>query len=134
GRALDADASVLLEFDNGAHGLLSASQIAVGEENDLSLRIYGDKAGLAWRQEEPNTLWIKHGDRPAERLRTGGAYVGDRTQAATRVPAGHPEGYIEAFANLYRDFAAQVRAFAGVEPPRPARNVVPGIDSALRGM
>src|SRR5690606_5683857 len=103
-------------------------------ENDLSLRIYGDKAGLAWRQEEPNTLWIKHADRPTERVRTGGAYVGERARAATRVPAGHPEGYIEAFANLYRDFAAQVRAFSGAEPPCPVRNVVPGIEFALRGM
>lgn len=134
GRALDDDASVLLEFDNGARGLLSASQIAVGEENALTLRVYGDKAGLAWRQEEPNTLWIKHADRPAERLRTGGAYLGERAQAAARVPAGHPEGYIEAFANLYRDFAAQVRAFAGSTPPCPVRNAVPGIDAALRGM
>ena len=134
GRALDDDASVLLEFDNGASGLLSASQIATGEENDLSLRIYGDEAGLAWRQEEPNTLWIKHAQRPAERLRTGGAYLGADAQAAARVPAGHPEGYIEAFANLYRDFAAQVRAFSGGAPPCPVRNVVPGIDAALRGM
>lgn len=134
GRALDDDAGVLLEFDNGAHGLLSASQIAVGEENALTLRVYGEKAGLAWQQEEPNTLWIKRADRPAERLRTGGPYLGERAQAAARVPAGHPEGYIEAFANLYRDFAAQVRAFAGATPPCPVRDAVPGIDAALRGM
>jgi predicted dehydrogenase len=134
GRVLDDDGTVLLHFDGGAHGVLTASQIAVGEENDLRLRIYGERAGLDWRQEEPNTLWIKWRDRPAERLRAGGGYLGAAAQAATRLPAGHPEGYIEAFANLYRDFAAQVRVFSGGEPPCPPRHIVPGIDAAVRGM
>ncbi|HEX6999009.1 MAG TPA: Gfo/Idh/MocA family oxidoreductase [Gammaproteobacteria bacterium] len=131
GRALDDDGTALLRFDNGAHGVLLASQISVGEENALTLRVYGDAAGLEWRQEEPNTLLIKRDGGPAERLRAGHAYLGAAAQRATRLPAGHPEGYIEAFANLYREFAAAVRAFEAGERTAPA---LPGIREALRGM
>jgi predicted dehydrogenase len=131
GRVLDDDGAVFLEFDNGATGSLVASQVCTGDENELRLRVYGDKASLDWRQPEPNTLTIKRNDGPTEVLRTGMPYVGGESRALARVPPGHPEGYIEAFANLYRVFAGQVRAVeAGVEP----ETAVPGIDAALRGM
>jgi len=134
GRELDDDGAALLRFDNGARGVLVASQICTGEENDLRLRIYGDAASLDWRQQEPNSLWLKHAHKPAELVRSGGNGLGAATRAHSRLPSGHPEGYLEAFANVYRHFAAQVRAHgtngAGAVAPRP----VPGIDAALRGM
>jgi predicted dehydrogenase len=132
-RKLDDDGTVLLRFDNGAHGVLAASQICVGDENALRLRVYGDRAALEWRQEEPNTLWLKYPDRPAERVRAGCGYLGDAALANTRVPPGHPEGYIEAFANLYRNFAANLRASEAGEA-LPEGRAVPGIADALRGM
>jgi predicted dehydrogenase len=136
GRPLDDDGTALLRFDNGARGVLIASQICVGDENDLTLRVYGDRASLEWRQQEPNSLWIKSADAPALLLRTGGAGLGAAARAHSRLPSGHPEGYLEAFANVYRGFAAQVRAHAaGTSPPPSATPPpVPGIDAALRGM
>jgi predicted dehydrogenase len=130
GRSLDDDGTVLLHFDNGARGTLLASQICTGEENAIRLRIYGDKAGLDWHQMEPNSLWLRHADKPVELIRTGNAYMGEAAKALTRVPAGHPEGYIEAFANVYRSFAAQIRAHGSDSKVAPA----PGIRAALRGM
>jgi predicted dehydrogenase len=134
GRALDDDGSILLRFDNGARGVLMASQISVGEENALRIRAYGDEGGLEWAQEEPNTLWLKWPDRPTERLRTGGAYLGSHAAANTRTPMGHPEGYLEAFANLYRAFAAQVRARETGGTPDEFAADCPGIAEAIRGM
>lgn len=146
GRVLDDDGAVLLRFDNGATGSLIASQVCTGDENELRLRVYGDRASLDWRQPEPNSLLIKRNDGPTELLRTGMPCVGDASRALTRVPAGHPEGYIEAFANLYRMFAAQLRAVetgsrgarASETGPRDDRAsedcAVPGIEAALRGM
>jgi predicted dehydrogenase len=115
--------------------VLIASQICVGEENDLTLRIYGDAAGLVWRQQEPSSLWLKHPNKPAELIRDGATHLSTAARYASRLPSGHPEGYIEAFANVYRNFAAHVRAAANGGTngaPPPAR--VPGIDDALRGM
>lgn len=134
GRELDDDGAVLLRFDNGARGVLMASQVSAGEENDLRLRVYGEKGGLDWRQQEPNTLWLKWHDRPTEMLRTGGSYLGSLAAANTRTPGGHPEGYLEAFANIYMAFAGQVRARAegGSVDERAAD--CPGIDEAIRGM
>ena len=133
GRQLDDDGTALLRFANGAHGVLVASQICTGDENDLSLRVYGDAASLEWRQQEPNSLWIKHAHAPAQLVRSGATGLGHAARARSRLPAGHPEGYLEAFANLYRNFAAQVRArAAGTSAPPHA--AVPGIDAALRGM
>jgi predicted dehydrogenase len=108
GRELDDDASVLLRFREGARGVLWASQVAIDEENGLNLRVYGEKGSLEWHQEEPNTLVLKWPDRPRVTLRTGANYSGLSAEAlsATRLPAGHPEGYIEAFANLYRNVAS----------------------------
>ena len=107
GRALDDDGDVLLRFDNGAIGALSASQVAVGEENALKIRIYGTKAALEWRQENPETLVVKYNDRPAQVMRRNWAGVGAEW---SRLPAGHPEGFFEAFGNLYRDMALAIDA------------------------
>lgn len=134
GRELDDDGAMLLRFDNGARGVLHASQVSVGEENAVSIRVYGDKGGLEWRQQEPNTLWLKWSDRPTEMLRAGGPYLGELATANTRTPMGHPEGYLEAFANLYMAFAGQIRAVeAGLSLDQRAADC-PGIDEAVRGM
>lgn len=134
GRTLDDDATLLLRFDNGAKGVLLASQVSVGEENALTLRVYGDKGALEWRQEEPNTLWLKWPDGPSQRLRTGGDYLSELASANTRLPMGHPEGYLEAFANLYLAFAGQVRAASSGQQPGLRAQDLPGIEDAVRGM
>ncbi len=131
GRRLDDDAHMLLRLQGGAKGTLVCSQVACGEENRLALRIYGSRAGLEWHQEEPNTLLFKPAGRPWERLRTGHGYLGADAQAAARVPPGHPEGYLEAFANLYRSFMQDVRRVAGGQPP--VRDY-PGVHAGLRGL
>jgi predicted dehydrogenase len=131
GRILDDDASMLLRLDGGARGTLVCSQIATGEENSLSIRLYGTKGGLEWHQTEPNTLILKTANRPREFLRTGAPYLSARASAATRTPAGHPEGYIEAFANIYRDFIADVRR---VMAGQQVHGGYPGIEAGLRGM
>jgi len=134
GRVLDDEGAVLLRFDNGARGVLQASQVSTGEENNLRIRVYGERGGLEWAQQEPNNLWLKWPDRPAELLRAGGAYLGERATAGTRLPPGHPEGYLEAFANLYLAFAGQVRARSeGRSSAAPALDC-PGIEEAIRGM
>jgi predicted dehydrogenase len=134
GRKLDDDGAMLLRFDNGARGVLHASQVSVGEENALTIRVYGEKGGLEWRQQEPNTLWLKWADRPTEMLRTGGAYLGAQASANTRTPMGHPEGYLEAFANIYMAFAGQIRAREEGQPVSARAADCPGIDAAIRGM
>jgi len=134
GRTLDDDGTVLMRFDGGARGVLLASQISVGEENALKIRLYGDKAGLEWSQQEPNTLLLKYNDRPAQLLRTAGPGLGDLALANSRTPAGHPEGYLEAFANLYRNFAQLLQCdLQELEPPSAALDL-PGVDEAVRGM
>lgn len=134
GRTLDDDGAVLLRFDNGARGVLHASQVSVGEENALGIRVYGEHGGLEWQQQEPNTLWLKWPDRPTQMLRTGGSYLGAEAAANTRTPMGHPEGYLEAFANIYRAFAEQIRG-RETQQRVPARDAdCPGIESAIRGM
>ncbi|HMR93767.1 MAG TPA: Gfo/Idh/MocA family oxidoreductase [Chitinophagaceae bacterium] len=134
GRKLDDDGAVLLKFDNGASGLLFATQVAAGEENNTKIRVYGEKGGLEWKQEEANTLLVKWLDRPAEIFRTGNAYLSSYAQHNTRVPPGHPEGYLEAFANLYRNFALCVKArIAGAEP-KPEWLDFPGVEEGVRGM
>ena len=128
GRALDDDASVLLHLLGGARGVLWASQVAIDEENGLNLRVYGEKGSLQWRQEEPNSLLLKWPDRPREMVRTGTNYgrLSKEALGATRLPAGHPEGYLEAFANLYKDFAKAL-----VEGGQPD---VPTVEDGVRGM
>jgi predicted dehydrogenase len=134
GRVLDDDGAAFLRFDNGARGVLVASQICTGDENDLRLRVYGDAGSLEWRQQEPNTLVLKHAHKPAELLRSGGPGLGAAARAHSRLPSGHPEGYLEAFANVYRSFAAQVRARSDGNHGAPPSPAVPGIGAALRGM
>lgn len=134
GRKLDDDGAVLLRFENGARGVLHASQISVGEENALSIRVYGEKGGLEWTQQQPNTLWLKWPDRPTEMLRTGGSYLGDLATANARTPMGHPEGYLEAFANIYSAFSGQIRARVTKQQPNARSVDCPGIEQAIRGM
>jgi predicted dehydrogenase len=137
GRALDDDGAVLLKFDNGAAGVLMASQVAAGEENALKIRVYGEKGGLEWAQHEPNTLLVKWLDQPTQILRAGGNY-GDRLSAfAThncRTPGGHPEGYLEAFGNIYRNFALTVSA--RIDGTTPSKEILdfPSFEDGIRGM
>ncbi|HEX5665101.1 MAG TPA: Gfo/Idh/MocA family oxidoreductase [Xanthomonadaceae bacterium] len=133
GRRLEDDGNLLLRFEGGARGVLHSSQIAVGEENNLILRVYGSEASLEWHQEHPNELIVKYPDRPREILRRGNAYVGEAAQGATRIPAGHPEGYLEAFANLYREAFRAIAAEVAGEPP-PDHPDFPGIDDGVAGM
>lgn len=128
GRTLDDDASVLLRLADGARGVLWASQVAIDEENGLNLRVYGEKGSLEWHQEEPNTLLLKWPDKPRELVRTGGNYARLSAEAlgATRLPAGHPEGYLEGFANLYRSFAEAI--LEGGTPDCPT------VHDGVRGM
>lgn len=134
GRALDDDGNLLLRFDNGAKGVLHASQISSGEENGLNIRVYGEKGGLEWHQMEPNTLLHKQQDHPTRVLRTGVGDLSPAAQHATRIPAGHPEGYLEAFANIYRNFAACVRARLVGEEPDPLAEDFPTVHDGVRGM
>lgn len=134
GRPLDDDGNVLLKFDNGAAGVLSASQIAAGEENNLNIRLYGEKGGLEWRQQEPNTLLVKWLDQPAQVYRTGGGYLGNFAKHNTRVPGGHPEGYLEAFGNIYRNFALSLSA--KIDGQKPSEEILdfPTAAEGVRGM
>jgi len=135
GRKLDDDGSVLVRFQGGARGILFASQVSVGVENGLAIRIYGEKGGLEWHQMEPNTLIVTWPDRPRQLVRTGtGSVISGMAQAATRVPAGHPEGYLEGFANLYRNFASALQArMAGKKPAASALDF-PTVEDGVRGM
>ena len=137
GRALDDDGNVLLKFEHGAAGVLMASQVAAGEENALKIRIYGEKGGLEWAQHEPNTLLIKWLDAPAQILRAGGNY-GDRLSSYAvhncRTPGGHPEGYLEAFGNIYRNFALTLSARIDGQTPTKEMLDFPGVEDGIRGM
>ena len=134
GRQLDDDGNVLLRFDNGARGILFASQISQGEENNLAIRVYGTKAGLEWHQMEPNTLVLKYQDQPNQIYRTGVGELSPQAQAATRIPAGHPEGYLEAFANIYLNFAKCIQARVDGVAVEPVYEDFPTVEDGLRGM
>ena len=134
GRLLDDDGNVLLRFDNGARGVLHASQISAGEENNINIRIYGEKGGLQWFQMEPNSLYVRWLDKPMEVLRTGVGELYPAAQANTRLPSGHPEGYLEAFASIYRNFAHCVRAFQAGKEPQAVYQDFPTVDDGVRGM
>ncbi len=131
GRALEDDANMLLRLENGGKGLLTCSQIAAGEENNLTIRVYGSKAGLEWHQMEPNTLIFKEPGKPQQILRTGLPYMSDEAKVATRLPAGHPEGFLEAFANLYKMIIADIRR---VEEGNKPMGGYPTVYDGLRGM
>ncbi|RPD44699.1 gfo/Idh/MocA family oxidoreductase [Hymenobacter sediminis] len=134
GRQLDDDGAVLLRLSGGASGVLVATQVAAGEENNVRLRVYGEKGGLEWQQADANTLQVKWLDRPTEIRRTGAGYVSSYARHNTRTPAGHPEGYLEAFANLYRNFALSLQAdLSGTTAPPEALDY-PSIAEGVRGM
>jgi predicted dehydrogenase len=133
GRKLDDDGNVLVRYKGGAKGVLHASQICVGDENDLNIRVYGTKASLEWRQEHPNELVVKYADKPRQVWRRGNGYDGDEAKRFTRIPAGHPEGYLEAFGNIYleafRGITAEVEGRA-----LPKKLDFPTIDDGVEGM
>jgi predicted dehydrogenase len=134
GRHIDDDCSMLVKFENGASGVLFATQVAAGEENNLNIRVYGEKGGLEWKQQEPNTLIAKWLDKPVEVLRTGQKYLSDQAKAFTRTPAGHPEGYLEAFANLYKAFTQAVRDYKPGKKTDYAKYDFPDVEDGVRGM
>jgi len=137
GRALDDDGAILLRFEDNATGVLTASQVAAGEENALKIRVYGEKGGLEWAQQEPNTLTLRWLDKPAEILRAGNNYRAWESTYATsncRTPGGHPEGYLEAFGNLYHNFALALSAKLNGEDPHEEWLDFPGVEDGIRGM
>lgn len=134
GRKLDDDGNVLVRFKGGARGVLYASQISAGEENALRIRVYGEKGGLEWAQEEPNTLILKWADRPREILRAGTGHLSPQAAAACRLPSGHPEGFIEAFANIYRNFAVALADRIDAVSAKKLKPDYPDVDDGVRGM
>jgi predicted dehydrogenase len=134
GRILDDDCNVLLHFDNGARGILYASQISAGEENNLKIKVYGEKGGIEWHQMEPNSLIHRPLEGSMQVIRTGVGNLSAAAQAHTRVPAGHPEGYIEAFANIYRNFAKCIQAHLEGKEVDEVYLDFPSIEEGVRGM
>lgn len=134
GRLLDDDANVLIRFNNGAKGVLSCSQIANGEENSLKIRVYGENGSLEWHQMEPNTLYHRTQYDHTRIIRPGVGNLSESAKAHIRVPSGHPEGYFEAFANIYRNFARTVRKRMNGETPNAIDLDFPTIEEGIRGM
>lgn len=137
GRKLDDDANCLLKFNNGARGVLHASQVSIGEENNLAIWVYGEEGGLEWHQEHPNYLYFKPMSGPEQVWKRGNDYVGKYSAAAgrgTRLPSGHPEAFIEAMANVYKNFAETVRARIERSKPDPLALDFPSVQDGLRGM
>jgi predicted dehydrogenase len=135
GRRLDDNVQILLRFEDATRGMLWASQVATGNGNNLRLRVYGDKGGLEWQQEEPNTMrFTRLGEPPQTISRLGPGGKSDVAAHASRIPAGHPEGYLEAFAQLYTDLAEQISARQSGRNPAPASLLVPNIQDGVEGM
>ena len=135
GRRLDDNVQILMRFDGGTRGMLWASQVATGNGNNLRLRVYGDKGGLEWHQEEPNTMqFTRLGEPPQTISRLGPGGKSDVAAHASRIPAGHPEGYLEAFAQLYTDLAEQISARQSGRNPSPASLLVPNVEDGVEGM
>jgi predicted dehydrogenase len=134
GRLLDDDGAVFLKFNNGATGVLMATQVAAGEENNIKIRVYGETGGLEWKQEDANTLLVKWLDKPTEVYRAGAGYLSSFAKHNCRTPPGHPEGYLEAFANHYRNFVLTIRARMNGEQPKEEWLDFPGVDEGVRGM
>ena len=134
GRQLDDNVHILLRFENGARGMLWSSQVAPGNENGLRLRVYGDTGGLEWQQEHPNQVRFTPVGQASRVLSRGGPTLGAAAARATRIPSGHPEGYLEAFANLYRDLAEQIRARRAKRKPDPAALLVPTVEDGAQGV
>jgi predicted dehydrogenase len=134
GRRLDDNVQMLLRFDGGARGMLWASQVAVGNENNLRLRVYGEKAGLEWGQENPNYLRFTPYGKPPLAISRAGAGATDSAKHASRIPSGHPEGYLEAFAQLYADWAEQIAARNAGRAPAASSLLVPGVKDGVAGV
>jgi predicted dehydrogenase len=134
GRKLDDDGAVLLKFENEASGVLMATQVAAGEENNVKIRVFGEKGGIEWKQEDANTLLVKWSDKPTEIWRAGTGYISPLAQHNCRTPAGHPEGYLEAFANHYRNFCLTLMASRNGNEINPIWQDFPGIEEGYRGM
>jgi len=134
GRRLDDNAHVMLRYTNGARGMLWSSQVAPGNENALRVRVYGSKAGLEFRQETPNQLWFTPLGQQPRLITRGGSGSGAAASHATRIPAGHPEGYLEGFAQIYRDVAEQIQARWQGRAPDPLACIVPTVEDGARGM
>jgi predicted dehydrogenase len=134
GRKLDDDGAVLMKLNNGASAVLTATQIANGEENNVKIRVYGETGGIEWEQWDANTLKVKSNERPTEIWRTGAGYVSSYASHNTRTPGGHPEGYLEAFANLYHNFALSIKADIEGKEAAPEALDFPGIEDGVRGM
>lgn len=134
GRMVDDDGVVILEFENKVTGVLMASQVAAGEENALKIRVFGEKGGLEWSQQEPNTLILKWKDKPMELIRVGLPYMLTSAKSNTRTPGGHPEGYLEAFANIYKNFSQTLRAHLSGEEPTSCFCDFPSVEEGIRGM
>jgi predicted dehydrogenase len=136
GRRLDDDGNLLIRYAGGAKGVMIASQISTGEENDLRIRLYGTEGGLEWRQEEPNYLYHKPKEEPERVLKRGNDYLCEEAKKVTRLPSGHPEGFIEAFANIYLSVAAQIRAKqeGGGAEPDALRGDFPTVYDGARGV
>ena len=135
GRRVDDDGTAFLRLEQGAKALLSASQIARGEANNVNIRVYGEKGGMQWNQENPNRMFLKWGDKPEEMINVGNnTFLGKQAAWNTRTPAGHPEGFIEAFANIYRNFALTVLAKLNGEEPTPEMLDFPNVNDGARGM
>jgi predicted dehydrogenase len=134
GRRLDDNAHMLLRFESGARGMLWCSQVATGQENNLGIRVYGEKGGLEWRQENPNLLVFTPLGEPPRLIRRNGAGSDAISRAASRIPSGHPEGYLEGFAQLYSDIAEQIAARIENRDPDPMAMQVPGVAHGVRGV
>jgi predicted dehydrogenase len=134
GRALDDNAHMMLRFQGGARGMLWSSQVAPGNENALKLRIYGDKGGLEWAQEDPNYLWYTRHGGAKQLLTRNGAGANAAAQAVSRIPGGHPEGYLEGFATIYSEAADAIRAYQGGAARADAMGQLPGIADGMAGM
>ena len=134
GRALEDDANMLLRFRGGARGVLLCSQVSSGEENTLTLRVYGERASVLWTHARCNELWVRRPDAPAERWTRGQPYLAPAAQRAARIPAGHPEGFLEAFANVYANAMRTMRARAAGEAPDPLDLDFPTVEDGARGV
>ena len=134
GRSLDDNAHIMLRFAGGARGLLWCSQVAPGNENGLKLRVYGDKGGLEWKQEDPNYLWFTEHGKPRQLITRSGAGAMDAANNLSRIPPGHPEGYLEGFANIYTEVAQAVEAMQGGNSRHEVMGLLPGITEGMAGM
>ncbi len=134
GRALEDDASILIRYKGGARGILYCSQISVGEENNLTIRVYGTKAGIEWKQEHPNWLYVRYPDAPEQIFKRGNGYMGAAAAHASRLPSGHPEAFIEGFANIYSNVLRTIAARNSAAAPNPLDQDFPTVQDGARGV